>query len=104
MCHRYQKLHCHVGRDRAAAYLLLHTFRKLIDQRQAARYPAQAAIKTTSQLIETVAKALLQLRQQPAFFQRRLVFRPTQRTVQHQSFSLTHWPDHGVHRAPTQLL
>ena len=103
-CYRHQELHRHVGRDCTVAYLLLHAFRKLIDQCQATRYPAQAAIKTTSQLVETVAKALLQFGQQPAFFQRRLVFAPTQRTVQHQSFDLVHRPDHGVHRVPTQLL
>jgi hypothetical protein len=33
-CYRHQELHCHVRCDRAAAYLLLHAFRKLIDQCQ----------------------------------------------------------------------
>jgi hypothetical protein len=61
-CYRYQKLHCHVGRDRAATYLLLHALRKLIDQRQSARYPAQAAIESAGQLVETIAEALLQFR------------------------------------------
>jgi hypothetical protein len=34
--YRYQELHCHVGRDRAAADLLLHALGKLIDQCQPA--------------------------------------------------------------------
>ncbi len=102
--YRHQKLHCHVRRDRAAAYLLLHALRKLIDQCQTARYPTRAAIKATRQLVETVAEAPLQFRQQPAFFQRRLVFCPAQRSVQHQSFDLAHRPDHGLYRVPAQLL
>jgi hypothetical protein len=32
-CYRHQELHRHVRRNRAVAYLLLHAFRKLIDQR-----------------------------------------------------------------------
>jgi hypothetical protein len=35
-CYRHQKLHSHMGRDRAAADLSLHALRKLIDQRQTA--------------------------------------------------------------------
>jgi hypothetical protein len=62
-CYWHQELHRHVGRDRAVAYLLLHAFRKLIDQRQTARYPAQAAIESAGQLVETIAKTLLQFRQ-----------------------------------------
>jgi hypothetical protein len=56
--YRHQELHRHVGCNRAAAYLLLHAFRKLIDQRQTPRYPTRAAIKTTRQLVETIAEAL----------------------------------------------
>jgi hypothetical protein len=103
-CYRYQELHCYMGRDRTAADLSLHTLGKLIDQRQTARYPTRAAIKPARQLVETVAKALLQFRQQPAFFQRRLMFRPAQRPVQDQRFGLAHRPDHGLHRVPAQLL
>ncbi len=91
-------------RDRTATHLLLHALRKLIDQRDSARYPTQTAIEAVRQLVETIAKALLQFRQQPAFFQRRLVFAPTQRSVQHQGFGLAHRPDHGFHRVPAQLL
>ncbi len=102
--YRYQELHCHVGRDRAAANLLLHALGKLIDQRQTARYPTRAAIKAARQLVQATAEAPLQFGQQPAFFQRRLVFGPAQRTVQHQSFDLAHRPDHGIYRVPAQLL
>ena len=103
-CYRYQKLHGHMGRDRTAADLSLHALGKLIDQRQTARYPTRAAIEAARQLVETIAKALLQFGQQPAFFQRRLVFGPAQRPVQDQSFDLAHRPDHGIHRVPTQSL
>jgi hypothetical protein len=103
-CHGYQELHCHVGRDRAAAHFLLHALRKLIDQRQPARYPTQTAIEAARQLVETTAEAPFQFRQQPAFFQCRLVFGPAQRSVQHQSFDLAHWPDHDLYRVPAQLL
>jgi hypothetical protein len=103
-CYRYQKLHGHMGRDRTTADLSLHALGKLIDQRQTARYPTQAAIKPARQLVETIAKAVLQFNQQPAFFQRGLVFRPAQRTVQDQRFGLAHRPDHGLYRVPAKLL
>jgi len=99
-CYRYQELHGHMGRDRTAADLSLHALGKLIDQRQPARYPTRAAIEAARQLFETIAKALFQFGQQPAFFQRRLMFRPAQRPVQDQSFGLAHRPDHGIHRVP----
>ena len=46
---------------------------------------------------------LLQLRQQPAFFQGTLSWRPTQRTIQHQSLGLTQRPDHRLDRVSAQL-
>ena len=91
-------------RDRAVAHLLLNALGKPIDQRQPARYPTQAAIKAARQLVQAIAEAPLQFRQQPAFFQRCLAFAPTQRSVQHQGFGLAHRPDHGLHRVPAQLL
>ena len=99
-CNGHQKLHGYMGRDRTTADLSLHALGKPIDQRQPARYPTRAAIEAARQLLETIAKALLQFGQQPAFFQRRLVFRPTQRPVQDQSFGLAHRPDHDLHRVP----
>jgi len=102
--HRHQKLHRYVGRDGAAAYLLLHAFRKQFHQGQAARHPTHAAIKATRQLVQPITETLLQFRQQPAFFQRRLPFRPTQRTIQYQRLGLTQRPDQGLHRVPPQLL
>ena len=82
--YRHQELHRDVRRDRAVAYLLLHAFWKLLYQTQPPRYPTHAAIKATRQLVQTVAEALLQLRQQPAFFQCRRALRHPQRTIQHQ--------------------
>ena len=37
--HRHQEFHRYRGRDRAAAYLLLHAFREQFHQGQAARHP-----------------------------------------------------------------
>jgi len=102
--HRHQVLHRHVGRDRAAAHLLLHALRQQFDQGQPARYPTQAAIKAARQLLQSIAKTSFQFRQQPAFFQRRLPFRHAEGTIQHQRLGLTQRPDQGLHRVPPQLL
>jgi len=72
--HRHQKLQGHLRRDFALAHLLLDRFRQNLHQRQPPRYPAHTTIESARQLIEAVAKALLQLGQQPAHLQRSLVF------------------------------
>jgi hypothetical protein len=64
--HRHQKLQRHLRQDLALAHLLLDRFRQNLHQRQPPRYPAHAAIKSPRQLVEPVAEALPQLRQQPA--------------------------------------
>jgi hypothetical protein len=46
---------------------------------------------------------LLQLRQQPAFFQGGRTFRHTQRALQHQGFGFAQGPNHRFHRVPPQL-
>ena len=102
--YRYQKLHGHVGGDLALPHLLLDGFRQKVDERQPPRDPTHAAIKAARQLFPSIAVALLQLRQQPALLQRRLVFGEAQRAVQHQSFGFTHRPDHCFHGVQTQLL
>ncbi len=71
---RHQKLHRHLRRDFALADLLLDRFRQRLHQRQPPRYPTHAAIEPARQLIQSVAEALLQLRQQPAHLQRGFVF------------------------------
>jgi hypothetical protein len=101
--HRHQELHRHLSRDRALAHLLLHALGKQLDQGQPARYPTEAAVKPACQLLYTVPEVLLQFRQQPGFFQRRLALTPAQRTVQHQSLGLAQRPDHRLHRVPAQL-
>ena len=68
--HRHQILHRHLRRDLALAHLLLDRFRQQLHQRQPPRHPAHAAIEPARQLLQPVAEALLQLRQQPAYFQR----------------------------------
>ena len=88
----------------ALAHLLLDGLRQKIDQGQAPRHPTEAAIKAARQLLLSIAVALLQLRQQPAFFQRRLVFGEAQRAVQDQGLDFAHRPDHRFHRVPAQLL
>ena len=72
--HRHQKLHRYLRQDLALAHLLLDRFRQNLHQRQPPRYPTHAAVESARQLIEPVAEAPLQLRQQPAHFQRGLVF------------------------------
>ena len=103
-CRRDQILHRHVRGDFALAHLLLDGLRQKLDQRQPPRHPAHAAVKPAPQFIESVAEALLHLRQQPALFQRGLVFGEAQRAVQHQSLGFAQRPDHRFHRVPAQLL
>ena len=102
--HRHQKLHRHLRQDLALAHLLLDGFRQKLRQRQPPRYPTHAAIKPARQLIQSVAEALLQLGQQPAHFQRGLVFGHAQRPVQQHCPRLAHRPYHRSHRVPAQLL
>ncbi len=102
--HRNQELHRHMGRDGAAANLLLHTLGKQFDKTHATRYPTPAAIETARQLLQPIAEALLQLHQQPTFFQRRFVFSPTQRAVQKQRLGFAQRPDHRLDGVPAQLL
>lgn len=102
--HRHQKLHGQLRRDPALAHLPLDRFREKFDQRQPPRNPTHAAIKPPRQLIELIAEALLQFRQQSALLQRGLLRGEAQRAVQHQSFGLAHGPDHRFHRVPSQLL
>lgn len=73
-CHRHQKLHRRLRQDLALAHLLLDAFRQKLHQGQPPRYPAHATVEPARQLLQSVAEALLQLRQQPAHLQRRLVF------------------------------
>ena len=103
-CRRHQKLHRHLRQDLALAHLLLDCFRQEFHQGQPPRYPAHAAVEAARQLIEAVAEALLQLRQQPPLFQRGLVFAQPQRAVQQHGRGLAHRPYHGFHRVPSQLL
>ncbi len=101
--HRHQKLQGHLCRDFAVAHLLLDRFRQNLHQRQPPRYPTHATIEPPRQLIETVAEALLQLGQQPAHFQRGLMFAQPQRAVQQHGRSLAHRPYHRFYRVPAQL-
>jgi hypothetical protein len=102
--HRHQKLQRYLRRDPALAHLLLNGFRQNLHQRQPARYPAHATIEPARQLIQPIAKALLQLGQQPTHLQRGLVFAQPQRAVQQHGRGLAHRPYHRLHRVPAQLL
>lgn len=102
--HRHQKLHRHLRQDLALAHLLLNRFRNELHQRQPPRYPAHAAIEPARQFIQPVTEALLQLRQQPTYLQRGLVFAQPQRAVQQYRRGLAHRPYHRFHRVPSQLL
>jgi len=101
--HRHKEFHRHMGGDRTTADLLLHAFREQFHQRQPARYPTHAAIKTARQFIQAVVEALFEFRQQPAFFQSAVSFRPTQRAIQHQRFRFAQGPDHGFDRVSAEL-
>lgn len=72
--YRHQELHGHMRADFAFAHLLLNGFRQKFHQRQPPRNPAHAPVETARQLLQPVGEALLQFRQQPALFQRGLVF------------------------------
>lgn len=92
-----------MGSDLAGTDLLLHGVGKQLDQSQAARHPARAAIELAAQILQAVAEALFQFRQEPALFQSRFGFGETHRPVQHQRLGVAHRPDHGLHRVPAQL-
>ncbi len=100
----YQKLHGYVGGELALAHLLLEGLGEKVHQGQAPRHPTEAAIKAARQLLLSIAVALLQLRQQPTFFQRRFVGGEAQGAVQYQGLGFAHRPDHRFHRVPAQLL
>ena len=102
--HRHQILHRHVRGDFALAHLLLDGLRQKFHQRQPPRHPAHAAVKPARQFVQSIAEALLHLRQQPALLQGGLMLGKAQRTVQQQSLGLAHRPDHRFHRVPAQLL
>ena len=88
-CHRHQELQRHLRQDLALAHLLLDGFRQDLHQRQPPRYPAHATIEPARQLVEAIAEALLQLRQQPAHLQRGLVFaQPQERSSSTAAASL----------------
>jgi len=72
--HRNQELHGYLGGHLAFAHLLLDRFRQELHQCQPPRNPTDAAVQPARQLIQAVAEALLQLRQQPAHLERGLVF------------------------------
>ena len=101
--HRHQVLHGHMRRNRPAAHMLLHARGKQLDQRHPPRYPTHAAIETARQFFLSITKALVQLHQQPAFFQRRLLGAAAQTAIQKQSLRFAHRPGHRFDRVPAQL-
>lgn len=102
--YRREELHGHLRRDLPLPHLLLNRLRQNLHQRQPPRHPAHAAVEAAGQLLQPVAEALLQLRQQPAHFQRGLRFGEAQRAVQQYRRGLAQRPHHRVHRVPPQLL
>jgi hypothetical protein len=101
---RRQKLHRHLRADFARAHLLLNRFRQKLDQRQPPRHPAHTSIKPPRQILQAVAESLLHLRQQPAHFQRGLMFGKAQRTIQQHRGGFAHRPHHRFHRVAPELL
>jgi hypothetical protein len=103
-CHRHQVFHRYLRGDLARAYLLLHGVGKKLDQRQATGHPTHTAIELAGQLFQPIAESLLELRQQPAFFECAFSFRPMQRTIQHQGLHFVQRPDHRFNGVPAELL
>jgi hypothetical protein len=88
--YRHQKLQGRLRRNLSLAHPPLDGFRQNFHQRQSPRYTAHTAVEPARQLIRAVAKALLQLRQQPAHLQ--------------CGRGLVHRPHNHFHRVPAQLL
>jgi hypothetical protein len=101
--HRHQVLHRYLRGDLARSHLLLHALRQKLHQGQATGHPTHAAIELPSQFLQSIAEALLQLAEQPAFFQGTLAFRPVQRASQHQCLHFLERPDHRFDRVPAEL-
>jgi hypothetical protein len=101
--HRHQVLHRYLRGDLARSYLLLHALRQKLHQGQATGHPTHTAIELPSQFLQLIPEALLQLAEQPAFFQGTLAFRPVQRAIQHQSLHFVEWPDHCLDRVSAEL-
>ena len=101
--HRHQILHRHLRREFSFAYLLLDRFRQQLHQGQPPRDPTGAAVEAARQLIQSIAEALLHLRQQPALFERAFLRAEPQRPRQQQSFGFAHRPDRGFDRVPAEL-
>jgi hypothetical protein len=102
--HRHQTLHGHLSCNLACAHLFLHAVGKKLDQRQAARHPTQTAIEHTGQFLQPIAETLLEVGEQPAFFQRALSFRPPQRTIEHQRGDFAQWPNYRFDGISAELL
>src|ERR1035441_10658020 len=98
--HRHQMLHRHLRREFSFAHLLLDRFRQQLHQRQPPRHPTGAAVEAARQFIQTIAEALLHLRQQPALFERAFLRAEPQRPRQQQSFGFAHRPDRGFDCVP----
>ncbi len=96
--HRHQELHRDLGADLSPAHSLLNRIGQKLDQSEAARDPAHAPVEPPREVFEVVTEAALELGQQPALFQRRLLFGQPQRPVEHQGLSVTELPHRRAHR------
>ena len=101
--HRHQILHRHLRGDLARAYLLLHAVRQKLDQSQATGHPTHTAIELAGQFFQPITETLLQLGEQPTFFQGTLTFRPVERSIQHQGPHFVERPDHGLDCVSAEL-
>ncbi len=96
--HRHQELHRDLGADLSPAHSLLNRIGQKLDQSETARDPAHAPVEPPREVLEVVTEAALELGQQPALFQRRLLFGQPQRPVEHQSLRVTELPHRRAHR------
>jgi len=98
---RHQVAHRRMGRDGAAAYLILDLHGKLADQGQAARDPAHALVHPPGQILLAQPLAA-QHRQQPALLQLREPLRAALAAVQQQGVALIEVPQRGAHGVRAQ--
>lgn len=100
--HGQQVLHGRVSPNLALPHVLLNRCGELLHQAQPPGHPARTAVEAPGQGLQIQAKAAVQLREQPALFERRLRFGLAQRAVEDQGFRLVHRPHRGLDRVATQ--
>ena len=101
---RNQVLHGRMRSDFPEADVLLDRLGQLAHQRQAARNPRHASVKTPGKIVQVQTQALVQLRKQPSLFECCLSFGRAQGPVQNQRFGFIHVPNRRAYRVASETL